>query len=1197
MYDHHEEELRIAVAEGLIPREEAATLGEEARRLGRGPLALLHERGRISEQTLAALRPSQQGPAAVHSTPSGARTLTIEPPPTPKSHEPAAPPFPFPGWERYQGLRFLGQGGMGQVFLAYDPRLRRNVALKFVKGDDAGVVRRLLSEARAQARVEHERVCQVHEVGEVQGRSYIAMQFIDGVPLGQLAGTLTVEQWALVLRDAAEGVHAAHRAGLIHRDLKPSNILVEHTADGRLKPYVMDFGLAHDWTAQGTTATGAVLGTPHYMSPEQARGEVGQLDRRADVYSLGATLYQLLTGQCPIPGTHGLEVLHNIAVVEPRPPRALNPNLPQDLEAIVLKCLEKDRSARYDSARALAEELERFLAGEPVRARPTRLGYRLRKKARKHRFAVGVSTVALLLVASALGWAGFTRVQAAQRERLTRRFTEQLERIEALARYSGMSRLHDVREDRAKLRGRMAALDQEGREAGPIAAGPGNYALGRGHLALGEHLQARERLELAWSQGFREPRVAWALALVISHLYREQLLEAEAFQSPARRQARRQDLERQYRDPILAYLRQSQGAEVPSTGYVAALLAFHENRLEEALTQLDSIGSHLPWFHEAPLLRGAIFQLRAQQRGNQGDREGALADLESGRQALSAAVATGESVPEVHLALAQLEYTAMVMEFYGRGDVMPWYTRGLEAVARALRVDPDSSDARFREARFHNRLAEYQLNKGLEAEEALQKAITAVQQVLAVHPEHAQARRELGQSLWRQARSRQSRGLNPNESLRQALATLEALTPQKRDYEFHALLGLLFRTWADFDEQTGADVLAHQARAIEAYRQAIQLDDRLADAWINLGQAHLKRAANPRFADSEGELEQARLALEKSRTLNPENFVVWFLGGMLHTDLGARHRRGGDDPRPDLATAVELFQRGIGINARIAPLHNGLGIALQEQARAAWERGEDPFPLLARAQAAYEQAIAVAPRHGHGQNNVGESHATRAAYQLLLGENPTAEVRAAEASYQQAVELLPGLANPWANRAKVRHTLALFELEQGRNPGAALTQAQEALTLAFQRNRDEPEAWRYQGEVHAVRARWLARQRPGQAEAEFQQAARALEKALLLAPQPQDIRLALGHLCGEWARWRQKTGQDATSPLERGLALADSLLTSRPTWPEALLLRASLRVNTDAARSRKDLEAALAANPHLTHGWKRQFSQQDSARN
>jgi len=282
--------------------------------------------------------------------------------------------FPIPGWDRYEPVRLLGQGAMGRVFLARDLHLRREVALKFMRGDDPELARRFVAEARAQARVDHERVCKVYEVGEVDGKVYIAMQHIAGRPLGELRGELTVEQIAMLVRGAALGVNEAHRAGLIHRDLKPSNIMVERTADGELRPYVMDFGLARDWH-ESATMTGTVLGTPHFMSPEQARGEVSRLDRRADVYSLGATLYTLLAGAPPIPGDHPLEVLANIAVAEPRPLRAIHRDLPADLEAITLKCLDKDRSARYDSARALADDLERFLAGEPVEARTRGLGY------------------------------------------------------------------------------------------------------------------------------------------------------------------------------------------------------------------------------------------------------------------------------------------------------------------------------------------------------------------------------------------------------------------------------------------------------------------------------------------------------------------------------------------------------------------------------------------------------------------------------------------------------------------------------------------------------------------------------------------------------------------------------------------------------------------------------------------------------
>jgi tetratricopeptide (TPR) repeat protein len=1077
---------------------------------------------------------------------------------------------------------------MGQVFLAYEPRLRRNLALKFVKGNDAELVRRLMSEARAQARVTHESVCQVHEVSEVDGRSYIAMQFIDGVPLGQLASQLSLEQKVQVLRDAARGVHAAHRAGLIHRDLKPANILVERTEDGRLKPYVMDFGLAHDWTAQAHTATGSVLGTPHYMSPEQARGEVGNLDRRADVYSLGATLYHLLTGHFPISGDNGLEVLSRIATVEPRPPRSLSPDIPVDLEAIVLKCLEKERAARYESAHALAEDLERFLAGEPVQARSMGLAYRLRKQARRHRVAVSVASLALVLVASALGWAAFTRQQAAQREALARRFTERVERIEAMARYSALSRSHDIRADRAAIRRSMQALEEEIRQAGGGAVGPGSYALGRGELALGDSAKALEHLEAAWSRGFREPRAAWALALALSSLYREQLPEVEILQDAGRREAALRALQARYRDPALSYLRQSQGADGPSPGYVAALLAFHEERLDEALSQVEAMGHEQPWFYEAQQLRGDILQMRARHRWNQGDREGARADLAAGREALRAAAATAESLPEVHESLAKLEYTELVMELYSKGDIQPSYARGLEAVARLAAVEPSTPQGKYREARFHNRLAESQLNQGIPAEQSLQKAIAAAQAALTLQPGHSAARRELGQSLLRQARTLQARGLDPVPPLRQALETLERIPEKERYYEFYATQGLLFRVWADYEADTGGGFSGHLTQAIEAYRHAIQLDERLPDAWINLGQAYLKRAEDAQAADPVGDLEQARLALEQSRALNPRNFVAWYLGGTLHTGLATRLRSVDADARPELATAVELFERGIGINARVAPLHNGLGIALAELGREAWERGEDPLPLLGRAQAAYEQAIAVAPKQGWGQNNVGEVHAARAIFQVIQGEDPGAEVRAAEPLYLQAVALLPGQANPWANLAKVRSTLATFELEQGRDPRASLAKAQEALGQALQRNGEEPQAWLYQGEVHGLRARWLGRQHAPDAGAEFEQAAVAYEKALRLAPRNQDARAAFGHFCREWGLWLKDSGQDASAPLKRGLALADELLAARPSWPEAMLLRASLLRAIGAPEEASLPERALAANPHWARWWKNQ---------
>src|SRR5664279_5881832 len=268
------------------------------------------------------------------------------PPRSPRTTQ--VPEFPVQDWDRYEFLGFLGQGGMGMVFRARDRRLGREVAIKFVRLDEDRHVDRFMVEARAQARVDHEHVCKVFEVGEVEGRVFIAMQHIVGASLDAAPG-LSLEQKVIVLRDAARGVHEAHRVGIIHRDLKPSNIMVERTEDGACRTFVMDFGLAREWN-QDVTETGSVLGTPAYMSPEQARGEVSRLDRRTDVYSLGATLYHITTGRPPFAGANALEILSAIASADAPPMRSLRLDIPRDLEAITLKCLEKERSRRYDSA-------------------------------------------------------------------------------------------------------------------------------------------------------------------------------------------------------------------------------------------------------------------------------------------------------------------------------------------------------------------------------------------------------------------------------------------------------------------------------------------------------------------------------------------------------------------------------------------------------------------------------------------------------------------------------------------------------------------------------------------------------------------------------------------------------------------------------------------------------------------------------
>jgi WD40 repeat protein len=339
----------------------------------------------------------------------------------------------------YELLGEIARGGMGVVYRARQQSLNRVVALKMIlAGAHAGPqeLARFRSEAENAAQLDHPHIVPIYEVGAHDGLPFFSMKLVEGGTLAEHLGRLHREprRAARLLATVAEAVGHAHRHGILHRDLKPANILLD--AGG--EPHVSDFGLAKDLGGDGKTASSAIVGTPSYMAPEQAAGG-RRLSTAADVYALGAILYELLTGRPPFRAGPPLETLLQVMNQEPVPPRALNPRLNRDLERICLKCLEKEPQKRYGSAEALAEDLKRWLRGEPIRARRTRAWERTVKWARRR-----PALAALLLVAAvaALALVGFgvslgynQQLQTAYRsEAVAREQAEQAQRAEVEAR-------------------------------------------------------------------------------------------------------------------------------------------------------------------------------------------------------------------------------------------------------------------------------------------------------------------------------------------------------------------------------------------------------------------------------------------------------------------------------------------------------------------------------------------------------------------------------------------------------------------------------------------------------------------------------------------------------------------------------------------------------------------------------------------
>ncbi|MBL8634432.1 MAG: protein kinase [Myxococcales bacterium] len=745
---------------------------------------------------------------------------------------PAGNKFPVESWDRYEFHKLLGQGGMGAVYKAKDKRLGRLVALKFIRGGDEQMTHRFMQEARAQSRLDHPNICHVYEVGEVAGKAYIAMQLVDGDSLEKARPDLSLLNKVAVMRDVCLAMHHAHEKGVIHRDIKPSNIMIEKRSDGSVVPVVMDFGLAREaGDGKGLTESGAVMGTPAFMSPEQARGEARHLDRRSDVYSLGATLFDVLCGHAPFESETVIDVILSVMNEEAPLLRSIDPQLPEALEVICARCLTKDKEQRYATALALAEDLTRFLHSEKIVAKKISLLYRLRWRARQNKPAAALVLSLLLSMVLFAGYGIRQSYVARKQSELQRQIAQDSKDLEWMVRTAYALPLHNVEREQSLLQKRMQQVEQKLRSYGDLAAGLGHYALGRGHLSLHEYKAARTHLEQAQRLGEQGPELQAALGRVLGELYHEALLEARRSGEKSWVAQRQKELEKQLLQPAARLLQQAlsrrDSLSLDSPEYIEGLLDFYAGRLVQADQKAQRALEQTPWLAEAAKLRGEIAHEQGLSKISDGKHDEA-------RQLLAQAIAHYQSASDISRSNGFI-YAALARAYMDLSEVDRFQGKSQEqsfaqakiAAEHIVTTLPSANIGYVERGRvlyFQGRALQ---RTGKDPVDLFNQAISDAEQSVAKKPTDVIGWDLLGLAYFSRGLRDSGKGINPTQSWNIAEKSFEKalLIAPKFPWAFNDL-GNYYWAKANYDRNHGINANHHYQKSIQQFQTAIQIDPR-----------------------------------------------------------------------------------------------------------------------------------------------------------------------------------------------------------------------------------------------------------------------------------------------------------------------------------------------------------------------------------
>jgi len=631
--------------------------------------------------------------------------------------------------ERYRIEGLLGEGAMARVYRAFDHQLQRLVVLKVLRSHEPDEIERFQREARAQASLEHEHICRVFDVGEIDGTAYIAMQLVDGRTLRSIAPRLELDAKIDLVEQVARAIQAAHEAGVVHRDINPGNVMVERRSNGRLHAYVVDFGIARPPGEAVDSDRPATAGAVAFMAPELLLGEAAGSDLRVDVYGLGATLYAVIAEQAPYFAETRDATARLVLTTEPVRLGMVAPGTPVDIETVTTTAMARDPARRYADARALADDLRRWRAGEPISAAPPNPASRIRPWWRVNRAAVVLATAALIALASSVAITIRLHSRDVERRALADQRWHQVDQMDRLLRRARMLPVHDTGGAERAVRRQLETIESSLMEHGPLAVGPAYTALGFGHLLLREFDTAESWLAAAVEHGSNSARVESALGIARAmRILASRRRPGESHRGPL---------------PSVDETLRNLGRAGPDTAdrdlFHRALGLAVADRLDEAIGAARESADRVPWLYEALQLEGDLLVERAERHRGRGDATAAIADLERAGDAYARGLAVARS--DGWLYEAEAERLLAMAELLGPADdtTPVLLERARRAADRAALVRPDRPGPVVLGARVDMLLAERMMAGGGDGGPALSDAARAIDRARELGPENPTA--------------------------------------------------------------------------------------------------------------------------------------------------------------------------------------------------------------------------------------------------------------------------------------------------------------------------------------------------------------------------------------------------------------------------------------------------------------------------